>query len=141
MADRSAQDDALDSMRRQEAEGRQLCCWVVIGFAEQDVVAQRSGNRADPSHQLRKEGVGDVRDDDTYQSRRLHAQPLRNSRWCEAQLRRSFLDARLERCATKLVPLTTFETVVVDTRARRATSLIVVFGKVRPIVQKWGERA
>src|SRR5580692_4763301 len=32
---------------------------------------------------------------------------------------------------TKLVPLMTFETVAVDTRARRATSLIVGFGKVR----------
>jgi hypothetical protein len=36
---------------------------------------------------------------------------------------------------TKLVPLMTFETVAVDTRARRATSLIVGFGKVRLVVQ------
>src|ERR1700691_6298263 len=36
---------------------------------------------------------------------------------------------------TKLVPLMTFETVAVDTRARRATSLIVWFGKVRLVVR------
>src|ERR1700730_13381953 len=35
---------------------------------------------------------------------------------------------------TKLVPLMTFETVAVDTRARRATSLIVGLGKVRLVV-------
>src|ERR1700722_13911713 len=37
---------------------------------------------------------------------------------------------------TKLVPLITFETVAVDTRARRATSLIVGFGTVRLAVRK-----
>src|ERR1700722_13539381 len=37
----------------------------------------------------------------------------------------------LSAALTKLVPLMTFETVAVDTRARRATSLIVGFGKVR----------
>src|SRR5580692_8774344 len=36
---------------------------------------------------------------------------------------------------TKLVPLMTFETVAVDTRARRATSLIVGLGKVRLVVR------
>src|SRR5580692_2247765 len=36
---------------------------------------------------------------------------------------------------TKLVALRTFETVAVDTRARRATSLIVGFGKVRLVVR------
>ena len=36
---------------------------------------------------------------------------------------------------TKLVALMTFVTVAVDTRARRATSLIVGFGKVRLVVR------
>src|SRR5271156_3575243 len=41
----------------------------------------------------------------------------------------------LSAALTKLVPLMTFETVAVDTRARRATSLIVGFGKVRLVVR------
>ena len=99
------QDDALHPMRRQEAKRRQLFCWVVIGFAEQNVVAERIGNRADASHQFREEGVGDVGDDHSYQSRRLHPQPLSDSRRREAQLRHSFLDARLERRADETRPV------------------------------------
>ena len=129
------EEDALHPMRRQEPKRRQFLCWVMVGFAEQNVVAERLGDRADASHQFREEGVGDVGDDDFDQSRRLHTQPLGDFDGAKPSCATASWTRALRGGLTKLVPLMTFETVAVDTRARRATSLIVRLGKVRLVIR------
>ena len=66
-------------MRRQETKRCELFRRVVIGFAEQNVVAERIGDRTNASDEFREEGVGDIGNDDPYQPRRLHPQPLSDS--------------------------------------------------------------
>ena len=90
---RAAEDNAIDAVRFEHRECGHFAFGLFVGVAEKDGIAVFEGNLFSTAHNIGKEGIGDVRHDQTEGKGAVSGQAAGNMIGTIAQLLDGLLDA------------------------------------------------